>query len=211
MRGVIGFAVSAGAIMGAVLSPAAAGAATHPLAAAVPWHAHVVAGHGAAASPLAPGPPGGPAGSDPSTAVTFTVTTGALAITVPSAASLGSGADGTNIIGSLGTVTVSDDRGLLSTSWIVTASSTDFTTGGGSPAETIPVANATYIPGTVTTVGTVTATPNTITLSGTAQQVVVGSAASGDNDASWNPTISVSIPSVAIGGVYTGTMTHSVA
>ena len=63
----------------------------------------------------------------------------------------------------------------------------------------------------MTVTGTVTPVTHIITLSGGAQPVVDGNAASGDNDASWNPTITVSIPGVAIGGLYTGTITHSVS
>jgi hypothetical protein len=40
---------------------------------------------------------------DPSTTVTFAVTTGALTITAPTSADLGSGAPGTDIIGQMGT------------------------------------------------------------------------------------------------------------
>jgi hypothetical protein len=210
MRGVIARAVSAAAIMGAAFGPAPAWAAIGHPGVAVPQHAHVAARSGSAGSPRAPAP-GGPPGGDPPTTVTFTVTTGTLTITVPSAADLGSATDGTNATGSLGVVTVSDDRGLLNTSWVATASSTAFTTGTGTPDETIPAANATYIPGTVTVTGTVTPVTHIITLSGAAQSVVDGNAARGDNDASWNPTISVSIPGVAIGGLYTGTITHSVS
>jgi hypothetical protein len=33
----------------------------------------------------------------------------------------------------------------------------------------------------------------------------------GDNSATWNPTLIVSVPASAVAGVYTGTVTHSVA
>jgi hypothetical protein len=36
------------------------------------------------------------------------------------------------------------------------------------------------------------------------------SAAAGDNSASWNPTIVINIPTGTTGGIYTGTVTHSV-
>jgi hypothetical protein len=100
---------------------------------------------------------------------------------------------------------------LLNASWTVTASSTNFTTGTGTPAETIPAGDASYAPGTVTTTGTITTTASDITLSNSPQTVVVGSSGSGDNSASWDPTVSVAVPAAAVNGTYTATLTHSVS
>ncbi|MFI8458531.1 hypothetical protein [Kitasatospora sp. NPDC085464] len=147
------------------------------------------------------------ADSDPSTTVTFTVTSGALTLSVPAGASLGSGAPGTTISAPIGPCTVTDDRALLSASWTVTAAETDFANG----SSTIPAADATYTVGTVTTTGTITATPTNVTLSNSAQTVLTGSAGVGDNTASWNPTVAVNVPAGAVGGTYTGTLTQSVA
>jgi hypothetical protein len=152
-----------------------------------------------------------PSGSDPDTTVTFTVTTGALSLSAPATANLGSGAPGTTISGALGNVTVTDNRALLAASWTTTASSTSFVTGGSTGPEMIPASDAAYAPGTVTTTGTITATPSSITLSGTAQTVVTGTAGVGDNTATWNPTMVVSVPAAAVGGTYTGTLVHSVS
>jgi hypothetical protein len=152
-----------------------------------------------------------PGGGDPDTTVTFTVTSGALSMSAPVSASLGTGAPGTTISGALGAVTVTDDRALLSASWTVTAASTDWTTGGGTPAETIPATDAGYDPGSITTTGTITATGTPITLSNTAAPVVTGTDGVGDNTASWNPTISIAVPAAAVGGTYTGTLTQSVS
>jgi hypothetical protein len=143
--------------------------------------------------------------------VTFAVTTGALSMTAPVASNLGSGAPGTSIVSALGAVTVTDDRALLSAAWTATAASTDFTTGTATTPETIPATDVGYSPGTITTTGTITATPTAITLSGTAQPVVTGTAGVGDNTASWNPTLTVSVPASAVGGAYTGTLTESVS
>ncbi|MFF2548938.1 hypothetical protein ACFVUY_41150 [Kitasatospora sp. NPDC058063] len=147
------------------------------------------------------------AAADPSTTVTFTVTSGALSMSVPASTALGSGAPGTQISSPIGPVTVTDDRALLSASWTVTASETDFTNG----SSTVPATRATYTVGTVTTTGTITVTPTNVTLSNSPQVVVTGSAGVGDNTASWDPTVGVSVPASAIGGTYTGTLTHSVA
>jgi hypothetical protein len=143
--------------------------------------------------------------------VTFAVTSGLLTISVPTAASLGSGAPGSTISGPLGTITVTDNRALLNAAWTVTAASTNFTTGTATTAETIPAGDATYSPGTVTTTGTITVTPSGITLSNSPQTVMSASSGNGDNTAAWDPTVAVAVPSAAVTGTYTGTITHSVA
>ncbi|MET8609304.1 MULTISPECIES: hypothetical protein [Streptomyces] len=147
------------------------------------------------------------AADDPSTTITYTVTSGALTLSVPASANLGSGAPGTQISALLGPVTVTDDRALVSASWTVTAAETDFTNGSA----TVPATDATYAPGSVTTTGTITVTPTNVTLSNSPQVVVTGTAGVGDNTASWNPTIAVNVPPSAVGGNYTGTLTQSVA
>ena len=151
-----------------------------------------------------------PAGNDPPTTVTFAVTSGELTIAVPPTADLGSGAPGSTISSALGTVTVTDNRALLHASWTAEASSTSYTTGTGTTAETIPANDVTYAPGTVTTSGTITASASDITLSGSPQTVVSGSAGVGDNTASWDPTIAVHVPVAAVVGPYHGTIDHSV-
>lgn len=149
---------------------------------------------------------------DPSTTTTFTVDSGALSISVPVSADLGAGNPGTTIgPTSIGPVTVVDNRALLDASWTVTAASTDFTTGGGTAPETIPATDVSYTPGTVTTTGTVTATPSSITLSNDSQTVLTATGIIGDNTASWDPSLGVAVPASAVGGVYTATLTHSVA
>ena len=182
MRKVIGLGLSAAAVIATGLIPTAAGAAV-----------------------TAPG-------ADADTTVTFAVTSGALTMTAPDTADLGTGAPGTTIVGQLGAVTVTDNRALLTATWTVTASSTDFTTGAGTPAETIPAADVGYAAGTITTTGTITATGHDLaTLSAKPAMVVAGTAGVGNNTATWNPTLDVAVPSAAVGGTYTGTLTQSVA
>ena len=175
------------ALAATLLTPAAASAVTHARAA------------------------NGPAAGDPDTIVTFTVSSGALTLSAPGSASLGTGVPGSTVTGALGQVMVTDDRALLAAAWTVTASSSDFTTGAGAGLETIPATDASYDPNEITTTGTITATGSIITLSGSPQTVVAGTAGSGNNTATWNPTISVDIPPAAVGGAYTGTLTQSVA
>jgi hypothetical protein len=152
-----------------------------------------------------------PAGGDPDTTVTFAVTSGALSMSAPITANVGSGAPGATINGNLGPVVVTDDRALVSAAWTVTAGATDWTTGGSTPAETIPATDVGYNPGSITTTGTITATGTPITLAGTAAPVVTGSAGVGNNTASWNPALAVAVPASAVGGIYTGTLTQSVS
>jgi hypothetical protein len=154
-----------------------------------------------------------PAAGGPSadTTVTFAVTSGALTITAPATANLGSGAPGTDISGEVGTTTVTDDRALLSASWNATASATDVTTGGGTGNETIPATDVDYAPGTITATGGITATPHDITLDHEPQLVVAGTAGVGNNTASWHPTLTVHVPVQAVVGTYTGTLTQSVS
>jgi hypothetical protein len=177
----------AAAVIGAVLIPTAASAAVTARAA------------------------GGPTGGDPDTTMTFAVTTGALTMTAPATANLGSGAPGTTITGALGTVAITDLRASLTAAWTATATSTAFTTGAATPDETVPAADATYTPGTISHTGTLTTTGFQITLSAAPQTVVTGTAGVGNNTASWDPTIAVAVPAQAVTGTYTATLTQSVA
>ena len=107
---------------------------------------------------------------------------------------------------------MTDDRASLAASWTATASATDWALpGGGTAAETIPAADVTYDPGTVSTTGNITATPHPITLSNAAQTVVNGTAGVGNNTATWDPALEVSVPAAAVGGAYSGTITDSVS
>lgn len=132
-------------------------------------------------------------------------------MSAPASVDLGSGAPGTTITGNLGAVSVIDNRALLSASWTATADASDWTTGAGTPPETIPATDVGYDPGSITTTGTITATGTPITLSGTATPVVTGTSGVGDNTGSWNPAVSVAVPANAVGGTYTGTLTESVS
>ena len=143
------------------------------------------------------------------TTTTFAVTNGALTIATPDSVNLGSGAPGTAIgPTALGTVTVNDNRASARSSWTATVSSTNFTSG----SQTIPAADATYTTGTVTKTGTITITSvPTLTLAGAGQVVVSGTAGSGNNTATWDPTIALAVPVAAVAGLYSATITHSVS
>ncbi|GAA2268544.1 hypothetical protein GCM10010149_06720 [Nonomuraea roseoviolacea subsp. roseoviolacea] len=153
------------------------------------------------------------------TTVTFTVSAGAgLQITVPNGpVSVGTGSPNGTISGQIGTVTVSDQRAAVTATWVAQVSATDFTTGGGTSAETISNSRVSYWSGPATaTTGTGTFVPGQ---TNAASAVVLDQArtafsktsGSGNNSASWNPTVVISVPAQAVAGTYTGVVRHSVA
>lgn len=169
-------------------------------------------GAAAAASVLAM-----PAAHAANTATTFTLTGGALSVTAPASVDLGNGSVGDSAFtGQLGTVSVSDQRGALLASWTATASSSDFVTGGGTAAETIAKAKVSYWSGPATaSSGVATFLQGQLTsllkvVLGSSQTAFSASAITGNNTASWNPTVVIDASS-AVAGAYSGTITHSVA
>jgi uncharacterized repeat protein (TIGR01451 family) len=163
-------------------------------------------------SSAAPGSNCLPGSSDPQCSSNIPVVLGVLSITAPASANLGSAAPGGTASASLGIVQVTDERAGLA-GWTATTSATDLTTGGGTTAETIPVHDVLYlISGFASTTGSATFTRTPVTgLSGTAQAVVTATNVHGDNSAAWNPVIQLSVPSGAVAGTYSATITHSVA
>ena len=149
-----------------------------------------------------------PAAAD--TTATFTLTAGALSISAPAGSvSLGTQTvsnSSSTISGSLGVVTVSDQRGGVTT-WTASVISTAFTPPSG-PAD--PASNVSYAAGTITASATVVPTGLTA-LNLTGVTSVVTGASAGISSASWNPTISVLVPANYAPGVYSATITHSVA
>lgn len=150
-------------------------------------------------------------------AFTLTIAAGTLSITVPSTVSLGTAAPGGTISKQLGSVSITDNRYNPSDAWTVTVSSTTFITGGGTSAETVPLANVSYWSGTKTaSSGTGQFNPGqgtaaqavALTSSRTAFTHTLGSLAS---SMTFNPTLVITVPAAAVAGTYTGTVTHSVA
>jgi len=150
---------------------------------------------------------------DTNTVTATVAATGVLSITAPASAGLGSTAPGGTVSSHLGTVQVTDNRGSLAAGWTATVSSTDFTTGAGTAAQTIPVADAQYvISGFTATTGSATFTAAPVTQMSTAAQAVVTTTnVAGSNSASWNPVIQVAVPGAAVAGAYSATITHSVS
>lgn len=152
-----------------------------------------------------------PAAAEP-TSATVTVTGGSLSITVPTdAGSLGSRQNtvgGGTISGPLGEVQVNDARSAAAGSgWVASVISTAFTPPSG---PTIPASSVGYTAGTIAKIGTATYAANDPTdLTGVAP-VVTATGITGDNSATWNPTINVAVPGGMAAAIYSATITHSV-
>jgi hypothetical protein len=151
------------------------------------------------------------------TTTTFTLTGGGLAVSAPASSALGSVATGTaTATAQLGSVTVSDARGALLGAWTSAVTSTDFTTGLATANETIVNDSADYWSGAVASTGTGVFVPGQLLAANKVTLAASRTAASatgvvGNNTATWNPTVIVNVPSAAVAGAYSGTITHSVA
>ena len=141
------------------------------------------------------------AGAD--TTASFTLTAGTLSISAPTGSvSLGSQAVSSSpstISGQLGVVTVTDQRG-GATSWVASVIVTAFTPTTGPAVTAIPATQVSYAAGTITQSGVTATKPATTDLTGVSP--VVNGASTGLSTASWNPTISVTLPANAAPGVY---------
>jgi hypothetical protein len=146
------------------------------------------------------------------TTVTVTITGGTLSITVPTdAGSLGTAANtvaGTTISGQLGQVQVNDARSAAAGSgWVASAISTAFTPLAG---PTIGAASVGYTAGPIVKVGTATFTANDPAALIAVAPVVTATGITGDNSATWNPTINVAVASGTVAVTYSAIITHSV-
>jgi hypothetical protein len=143
------------------------------------------------------------------TTTTFTLDAGTIDISVASLASLPNGVSGQpNVSGQLGPVNVTDNRGGV-VGWTTSAASTVFERAGGTTTTSTSI---TYNSGVVNKTGDVTATSSGLkTLTTVATEVVTGTDVTGNNTASWNPTLTVNLPPNSLAGNYSGTVTTSVA
>lgn len=148
------------------------------------------------------------------TTTTFEITAaGALSVTAPGTAELGSVANDATLTASLGEVTALDERGLLTATYTTSVASTEFTATVDATSVEFGNANVTYTsPATVLGAGVVTCagtgTPVTLEEQRTAMAATL---ASGTSSCTWSPDITVTPPLEAVVGSYSGTITHSVA
>jgi hypothetical protein len=146
------------------------------------------------------------------TTATLTVTGGSLSISVPASANLGSRANtenGGSISGALGQVQVLDARtAAAGSSWTASVISTTFAPSAGTA---IAASAVSYTAGAITETGTSVTTANDPGNLTGVSAAVTASAITGDNSATWNPTIHVVVPGGFAATTYTATITHSVA
>ncbi len=172
---------------------------------------HVATAAAVATLALLAGGAAQPASADV-TVATVTVTGGSLSISAPaSAGNLGTRANtvapGT-ISGALGQVQVLDARSPIAGSgWVASVISSAFTPSTGTAIAASAVG---YTAGTITKVGTAVHTANDPGNLTGVSPAVTATAITGDNSATWNPTISVLVPGGMAAGVYSATITHSV-
>ena len=146
------------------------------------------------------------------TNATVTVTGGSLSVSVPSGTSnLGSRANtenGGTISGSLGQVQVLDARtAAAGATWTASVISTSFAPASGTAIGATAVS---YSAGAITETGTNTVVSNNPTSLAGVSAAVSATAITGDNSATWNPTINVAVPGGIAATTYTATITHSV-
>jgi len=149
------------------------------------------------------------------TTTTVGVTGGDLILTAASSADFASVAAGQSTAGgSLGTVTVDDQRAGYNGAWTASAVATDFANSTVPQAAAIPASDFTYTPGDpsahsgnatfVTGDGGQMSTDQAVTAYSTSDEIGVASV-------SWDPSVSIAVPPDVVAGTYTGTITHSVA
>jgi hypothetical protein len=156
----------------------------------------------------------GPAQADTSggTPVTVEINGGPLNISVPTATvDLGAVSVSTSpqtVSALLGTVTVTDTRG-GTLGWTAAVTATDFT--GPQNVSVSAVGESSYTTPNASVIGTsnVAASDLAALYPGGAVQTATG--VLGANAATWDPTLSVTLPADAQAGTYSSTVTHSVS
>ncbi|MGV9242117.1 hypothetical protein [Streptomyces sp. NPDC003710] len=148
------------------------------------------------------------------TPVTLEVTGGGLGITVPAGpVDLGSTAVSNSpqtVTNQLGNVTVSDQRG-GTTGWTATAQAVDFTGPNNTTISVSAPGSSTYHAPQANVIGTATVTAHDLSPMYPPGPVQVATGVTGTNSATWNPTITITVPANSLAGTYNSTITHSVA
>ena len=177
----------------------------------------MVAGLATLATLAALGLPAAAYASDGPTSTTLEISPGFLSISTPDGADLGTVQIGAaQVQAQLGTVTVSDSLGTYDGGWAASVTSSDFVVSdtNGNAEVTIPASDVSYAPGTVTSTGEGTFTAGdggAFADSSTPQVACTAADEVGATTASWDPTITVTLPSDVVAGQYQGTITHSVS
>jgi hypothetical protein len=141
-----------------------------------------------------------------------------LSISAPGLTNLGrTGRGGRTVSARLGTVTVTDTRGLVDGAWTARVTATPFVTGGGSAGERVAGSSILYWSGPVTArSGRARLVPgqrgpsDAVRLTAT-RVAFSATGVTGRNSASWVPTVVIVVPRAAVAGRYRGAIIHSVA
>lgn len=141
------------------------------------------------------------------TAVTVVVPSGDLTMSAPTTAGLGTVAPGSPASVTLTAVSVTDTRaGTLG--WQAQVTMGDLV-GGTNPAHIILASAATYTPGVAAVNGTALVGETTATGLSTPTTVQEATGVSGNNDATWDASLSIQVPTDALADSYSATLTHS--
>ncbi|MEV8100167.1 hypothetical protein [Kitasatospora sp. NPDC085879] len=146
------------------------------------------------------------------TPLTAQVESGTLDIIVPTTSvSLGIVVASTSpqtVSSQIGNVTVTDGRG-GTVGWTATADAVDFT--GPQNISVSAPGSSSYTSPSATVTGTASVTNANLSPLYPPGPVQTATGVSGINTATWNPTISLTIPGNALVGTHSSTLTHSVA
>jgi hypothetical protein len=108
-------------------------------------------------------------------------------------------------------VSVIDDRASTA-GWTASVALSAFTTPEGTPGSVIPPETAVYTPAAavVTVSPTTVVTPTTATDLSTTKAVQSTVGGTSSNTATWDATLTVKVPALALANDYTATLTHSI-
>ncbi len=156
----------------------------------------------------------GPAMAAPGdTPVTLEVSGGSLSITVTvdqSSVSLGAATPGASTASvNLGDVIVTDTRAGV-VGWTATVTASDATGVVSGVTYSIPKANITYTAPTGSKAGTSSVATAAAETMAAGIDVKIATGVTGNNTATWNPSVVVAIPTDALSAAYTAIFTHSV-
>lgn len=136
-------------------------------------------------------------------------------VTAPASANIGAAQPGNTTTVQMGQVKVTSS-GVMR--WTATVSATNFTTGAGSPGQTIARGNLSYWSGPIVTkTGPGTPVPgqptsaDKVPLDTARTAFMYSTVNTNSSTVIWQPTLVMTVPASAVAGTYTGTVTHSVA
>jgi len=143
---------------------------------------------------------------------------GVLSISAPGLTSLGATGRGGRVVSArMGTVTVTDTRGVVGGAWTARVSATPFTTGGSSAGERVARSSILYWSGPATARSGIArlvcgqrGPSDAVRLTST-RVAFSATQVTGRNRASWVPTVVIRVPQAAVAGRYRGAIIHSVA